>query len=308
MKSRRDQVEELKERAGKFSWSQETRRYFGIALGAIIYAIGFNYFLAPLHLYAGGFMGFSQLAAEQLKRLGLQPGSFELQGALYYLFNIPGIIIAYRMMRRRFIIKTFFAITLVSLLLTVIPVADEPILHEYVANAFFAGLTCGAGLGIILRMGACDGGMNLVGMIVVQKGTASSIGRLSLMVNALLFTCCLFLYDVSIVVYSLLFSMIQSTVIDKVHAQNINVRVMIVTKSADPDALEVEIMGQLGRGVTKWNAVGAYSGEKETLLMIVASKYEIPKIRSLTLESDPNAFVLVDENVSVIGNFMKNLT
>ena len=291
------------------SWSQEARRYCGIAVGAIIYAIGFNYFLAPLHLYAGGFMGFAQLAAEQLKRIPcFHTGNLEIQGVLYYLFNFPGIIVAYRMMRRRFIIKTFFAITSVSVLLTLIPVASEPILHEHVANAFFAGLTCGAGLGVILRMGACDGGMNLIGMIVVQKGSARSIGQLSLMANAVLFTCCLFLYDASIVIYSLLFTMIQATVIDKVHAQNINVRVMIVTKSPDPEALEVEIMGQLGRGVTKWSAVGAYSGEKETLLMIVASKYEIPKIRSLTLDSDPNAFVLVDENVSVIGNFTKNLT
>ena len=254
-------------------------------------------------------MGFAQLAAEQLKRIPcFHTGNLEIQGVLYYLFNFPGIIVAYRMMRRRFIIKTFFAITSVSVLLTLIPVASEPILHEHVANAFFAGLTCGAGLGVILRMGACDGGMNLIGMIVVQKGSARSIGQLSLMANAVLFTCCLFLYDASIVIYSLLFTMIQATVIDKVHAQNINVRVMIVTKSPDPEALEVEIMGQLGRGVTKWSAVGAYSGEKETLLMIVASKYEIPKIRSLTLDSDPNAFVLVDENVSVIGNFTKNLT
>ena len=165
-----DQVQAMETQAAQFRWKLEAQRYVGILMAAVIYAIGFNFFLAPLHLYAGGFMGFAQLIAEQLKRItGFHFWDLELPGIIYYLMNVPWLIMGYRMMRRRFIIKTFFAITSVSVLLTLIPVAPEPILHEYVANAFFAGLTCGAGLGVILRMGACDGGMNLIGMIVVQK-------------------------------------------------------------------------------------------------------------------------------------------
>ena len=39
----------------------ESMRIPGIVLGVFIYSVGVNLFLQPLHLYSGGFMGFSQL-------------------------------------------------------------------------------------------------------------------------------------------------------------------------------------------------------------------------------------------------------
>lgn len=304
-----DQVQAMETQAAQFRWKLEAQRYVGILMAAVIYAIGFNFFLAPLHLYAGGFMGFAQLIAEQLKRItGFHFWDLELPGIIYYLMNVPWLIMGYRMMRRRFIFKTFLAITLISLLMTLVPVMEKPILDEKIANALFGGLMCGVGLGLILRMGACDGGMNIIGMIVLQKGYPISVGQINILANVLLFSYCLFVYDVSIVIYSLVFTTIQSLMIDKVHAQNINVRVIIVTSSKDCATLELEIMGQLGRGITKWPGVGAYSGQEKTVLMVIASKYEVPKIRAIIHEIDPNAFVTIDEGVSVVGNFLKKLT
>ncbi len=304
-----EQVQAMEDKSSQFSWKLEAQRYVGIVVAAVIYAIGFNFFLAPLHLYAGGFMGFAQVIAEQLKRLtGFHFWDLELPGIIYYLMNIPWMIIAYRMMRRRFIFKTFLAISCISVLMTLIPVFTKPILEETIANALFAGLMCGVGLGIILRMGACDGGMNIIGMVVLQKGYPISVGQINILANILLFSYCLFVYDVSIVIYSLVFTTIQSLMIDKVHAQNINVRVLIVTNSKDCATLELEIMGQLGRGITKWHGIGAYSGQEKTILMVVASKYEVPKIRAIIHEIDTKAFVTIDEGVSVVGNFLKKLT
>ena len=42
-------------------WQEEKLRMPIIVLGSVIYAIGVNLFLRPLHLYSGGFMGFAQL-------------------------------------------------------------------------------------------------------------------------------------------------------------------------------------------------------------------------------------------------------
>ncbi len=287
----------------------ETQRCVGIVVGSIIYALGFNMFLSPLNLCAGGFMGLSQIIDILLRNgLKLNLGSIELPGVIYYVLNIPWLFVAYKTMRRRFVFKTIFAVTCFSTLLTVVPIAEGLILEERIANALVAGLICGVGIGIVLRMGASDGGMDLLGMIVIQKKGHSSVGRINLIGNVILYAICLVVYDLPTVIYSLVYVAVLSFTIDKVHVQNINVRVHIVTQKEDSSALELEIMGQLGRGVTKWKAIGAYSGKEKNVLMVVVSKYEIRRLRSIIHEVDPKAFVLIDEGVGVVGNFLKKLT
>ena len=254
-------------------------------------------------------MGLSQIVDIFLRNvLKLDLGSVEFPGIIYYVINIPWLVVAYKTMRRRFVFKTIFAVTCFSVLLTFVPIAEDLILEEKIANTLVAGLTCGVGIGIVLRMGASDGGMDLLGMIVIQKKGHSSVGRINLIGNMVLYAICLMIYDLPTVIYSLVFVAVLSFTIDKVHIQNINARVHIVTQKEDSSTLELEIMGQLGRGVTKWKATGAYSGKEETVLMVVVSKYEIRRLRSIINEIDPRAFVLIDEGVGVVGNFLKKLT
>lgn len=287
----------------------ETERCIGIVIGSIVYAIGFNMFLTPEGLYAGGFMGLAQLIDVFLRHfLKLNLGSIELPGVIYYLLNIPWLFVAFRTMRRRFVAKTLFAVTCFSGLLTLIPCVKGPILEESIANALVAGLLCGVGIGIVLRMGASDGGMDLLGMVIVQKKGHPSVGKINLVGNCVLYAICLFVYDVPTVIYSLVYMAVLSFSIDKIHVQNINVRVHIVTQMEDFQRLELEIMGQIGRGVTRWRGTGAYSGNDEAILMVVVSKYEVRKLRAIVQEVDPKAFVLIDEGVGVVGNFLKKLT
>ena len=93
---------------------------------------------------------------------------------------------------------------------------------------------------------------------------------------------------------------------DKMHTQNINVEVTVITK-ADTVELEREVFGELGRGITKWVAQGAYTGEESHILYIMLSKYEVNRLKSMIHESDPQAFIVVNEGVNVDGNFLKKL-
>ena len=309
MKSVEQQVND-KERAlrSRSSWRRESVRMVGIVLGCLIYAIAINRFLRPLHLYSAGFMGFAQIFNNVLVEYCHVKTAVDLSGIFYYLLNIPGLIMAYFTMRKRFLVKTIFTVSLSTVFLTLIPIGEEPVLEEVVANAITAGLLAGVGIGIILRMGACDGGMNLWSMILVQKKKGDlSVGQMGLLSNVVLYALCLFLYDLPTVIYSLVYAAASSLATDKVHAQNINVQVLVVTKMRDVQELEIEIMGQLERGVTRWDAQGAYTGNAESVLMIIISKYEVPKLKNIVREIDPHAFVIVNQDVNVDGNFLKKL-
>ena len=93
---------------------------------------------------------------------------------------------------------------------------------------------------------------------------------------------------------------------DRLHSQNINVEVKVVTNEQNEE-MEAEIMRELERGLTKWNAKGAYTEEGKQVLYILLSKYELAHLRYIIRKYDPHAFIVVNEGVHIGGNFLKKL-
>ena len=287
---------------------KESLKFPVILLGAFVYAIGLNLFLRPLHLYSGGLMGFAQLIQEILLRLGVKLNGFNISAVIYYMLNVPGLILAAKKMRKRFIIKTIFSVTAITVFVSIIPIPAKMILDGYLANTMVAGLICGAGIGIILWMGACDGGMNIIGMLIIMIKGKGSVGHISLITNIILYSIVLFMFEIPRVIYSLIYSVFNSISADKIHTQNISSQVMVITKLGDTKPMEVEVMGRLNRGMTEINASGIFTGEPVKIFMIFVSKYEVPRLKAIIKSYDPHAFIVETEGVRIDGNFQKKLT
>lgn len=283
----------------------EGKRTLVSVLGAFMYAVGINLFVVPAGLYSGGLMGLCQIIRTLLIDVaGMDLGTFDIAGVIYYLLNIPLFVLAYTRMGRKFFVKTVVAVTVMTLALSAIPTTQ--IVTDSMAACVVGGIISGAGVGIILRMGSSGGGMDIVGMIMTQWRRDFSVGKINLLVNLALYGTCLFLFDVEIVVYSIIYAAAYSLAMDKVHIQNINVEATIITKT-DTKALEKAIFDDLYRGLTKWSAMGAYTHDESHILYVLLSKYEVSRLKSLVRKYDPNAFIVINEGVSVQGNFLKKL-
>ena len=278
-----------------------------IILGAAVYAMGFNVFMRPLHLYAGGVMGFAQLIKYGLSLLGFDVPGVDITGIIYYILNVPGMVVACRRMRKRFIAKTVVAITAVTLLLLVIPSPSAPVLESIIGNAMVGGLICGAGVGIILLMGACDGGVDLIGILLINRNGNTSVGRVSLITSAVLYSIMLFLFDIPTVIYSLIYSVFGSIATDRIHAQNISTQVTVLTKIPDTRGMEVEVMSRLHRGMTEIDANGIFTGEPVKMFIIFINKHESARLHGIIKAHDPNAFIVENEGVRIEGNFLRKL-
>ena len=124
--------------------------------------------------------------------------------------------------------------------------------------------------------------------------------------NVFIYGVCLFIFNVEVVIYSLIYTTILAVFLDRMFIQNINVQVMIcVTKN--PGISDV-ILTEMERGVTDWTGRGAYTKEDSYILVTMISKYEIERLLSLVRGIDPHAFVIVTEGTKVYGNFQKKLT
>ncbi len=285
----------------------ETNRLLGSVGGMLLYAIGVNLFIVPQGLYTGGIMGLCQVIRTVLAEyMGLSFRNFDIAGLIYYVVNIPLFIVAIKKLGRIFFAKTVICVTAMSFFLFIVYIPSMPIMDDKLASCLIGGILCGAGIGLCLKMGSSDGGTDILGVLLIRWKKDFSVGKVTLIVNVVLYLICLFLFDVETVIYSLIFAAVSSFAVDKVYSQNINVEVNIITKNASEE-MEQEIFTKLERGITKWKALGAYTDNNAEVLYMVISKYEIGRLKYIIRKYDPSAFVVINEGVNVSGNFLKKL-
>ena len=170
--------------------------------------------------------------------------------------------------------------------------------------AAIIGLACGAGAGLTLTSGCSGGGEEILGLLCLQKHPLLSVGRISMALNFAVYGVGFLFFDRQVVVYSILFTCVTFLCLDRAHLQNVMVTMLIITKKPEMEQLVFEYVG---RGVTKWEGEGAYSGEQTEMLLTVVSKKEALQLRKALQKQDPNIFVILDDNISVVGNFQKRV-
>ena len=276
-------------------------------IGELIAAAALNLFIVPLNLYTGGLMGVCQLlrtlAADYL---GMNFGAYDVAGILYFLLNIPILLLAYKDLGRAFVAKTLICTVAFSLFYSLIPSPSVPIVDDYLTACLLGGILAGVGGGLVLTCGASGGGLDIVGLYLSKRGSQFTVGKFSLSFNAVLYTACLFLFSPEVAIYSVIYNFFTAMVLDRMHQQNVSIQALIFTKG-DEDTLARFIIENLGRSVTYWEGVGAYTGEDVHVLCVCLSKFEIEELVHAVHSIDPHAFVTTQEGTRIYGNFQRKV-
>lgn len=281
--------------------------YIYIVMGSLIFAASVNFIIAPIGLYNGGFTGIAQLIrAFMIMGLGVKmPTWIDFTGIFNLLLNIPLLIYSNKVVGKKFTFNNIVSITLSSIFLAFIPVATNPKIDDFLTACIVGGVIGGIGTGMMLRGGGSSGGADIIAMCRIKTNTDASVGRLNTYINFIVYGICLFAFDVQVAVYSFIYAAIKAVFIDKMHTQNINVQVIIITKV---DGVDKAINKVLGRGVTAWNGKGSYTDEDVHILISAISKYEITQLKNIVLKTDPSAFMIYTEGEGISGNFKRHLT
>ena len=276
-------------------------------IGELIAALGINLFIVPLGLYSGGTLGVCQLIRTLLQTyLHLDFGNYDIAGILYFLSNVPILMVGYRILGRGLAVRTIVCTVAYSLFYSLIPVPTTLIVDDYLTACLLGGILTGVGCGIVLTCGCSSGGLDVVGLCLSKRGSSFTVGRFSLTFNAFLYAACLFLFNAETAIYSVIYNFITTTVLDRMHQQNVTVQALIFTRE-DEHALGKFVMEQLGRGVTYWQGTGAYTGDDLHVLCVCLSKYEIEELLHAVHSIDPHAFLTVQEGVHVYGNYQRKV-
>ena len=282
-------------------------RLVAAVVGELIAAAALNLFIVPLNLYTGGLLGLCQLLRTLMQTyLGISFGAYDVAGILYFILNIPIILFAYKTLGKMLVIKTVICTVAYSLFYSIIPIPSAPMVDDYLTACLLGGILTGVGGGIVLTCGGSSGGLDVVGLCLSKRGSQFSVGKFSLAFNAFLYAACLVLFSPEVAIYSVIYNFFTAMVLDRVHQQNVSVQALIFTRE-DQDALARFIIEKLGRSVTYWNGVGAYTGEGVHVLCVCLSKFEIEELLHAVHTIDPHAFVTAQEGTRIYGNFTRKV-
>lgn len=284
----------------KLLHSKKNKEYFIMLVGSFLFCAGLNWFIVPVGLYNGGTVGIAQIIRTLIQGYIPLPSGFDIAGIINFLFNIPLLCLAYVKFGKDLFFKTLFSVITQTILFSILSIPQVPIISEQITACLIGGLMAGAGVGITLRAGGSGGGADILGLYFTQKYKDFSVGKLTLIINAIVYSTCAILFELPTAIYSIIYSAVYSFVVDKTHIQNINSSVMIFTKKED---LYKKIIESLRRGTTYWKGTGGYTQTDTYVIVTVLSKYEIRQLKQVLAIEDPNAFIIVNNGLEILGNY-----
>ena len=197
-----------------------------------------------------------------------------------------------------------FAVIVQTITFSLVPIPANPILEDPLTAMILAGLMGGIGSGISLRAGGSGAGVDILGVFLSMRSKTFTVGKLSIIINAMIYLYCAVVFSFSNAVYSIIYAVIFGLATDKFHTQNIVVQVLVFTKNFE---VKQHVLSELHRGVTCWQGFGAYTNEKTDVFVTIVSKYELPHLKQCILAFDPQAFLIISEGNQIIGNYEKRL-
>ncbi len=275
--------------------------YCFITLGSLLFAAGINLFLVPANLYNGGTVGISQIIRTLLN---MNNSQFDIAGIINFIINIPLLFLAYFHFGKPLFWGTFFGIATQTIFFSIIKIPVTPIVDEYFVACLMGGILSGVGVGITLKSGGTGGGIDILGLYFTQKFKGFSVGKFALLFNAVVYGVCALLFTLPTAIYSIIFTAIYSLAVDKSYPQNINENITIFTKNP---VLYKKIVEELKRGATYWKGTGGYTDTDTYIIITVISKYEFIKLKRVLEQEDPDAFVLVNRQEQIMGNYSLRL-
>lgn len=267
--------------------------YLLLAFGAIMSAAALEFFLIPNSILDGGVTGISMIISR------ITPLSLSL---LVILINIPFVLIGFKRIGLRFLLRTIYAIAIFSLALSSFKGLGAAT-SQIILAISFGGILLGAGVGIVMRAGGCIDGTESVAL-VISKNTSLSTGQIVLFFNLLIYGASVYFFGLDRAMYSLLTYFITFKVIDFV-AEGMEQAKAALIVTDKGDILSETIAKRLGRSLTLLEGEGMVSGKKNVLYCVL-TRIEVFELKNIIEEIDENAFISILEVSEVIGLFHAN--
>lgn len=280
---------QMKKEISHFTEQISFKDIIGIIIGSFIVVVAVQSILIPAKVLTGGVTGVA---------IVLQFVTDWPTWLWFLVLNIPIFIAGYKFVSRRFVIYSLFATLLQSFLLGIMPPINLNIDNLLLA-AVFGGALNGLGSGIILRYKGSSGGMDIIA-VIVKRVWGYSIGQTFFLGNLVVLALSLVVFNLELALFSAISIYVFSKTLDAVEAgPNVTRTAMIISERSKEIAME--IMDNLNRGCTYIPGEGAYSGKERRIILVTVGKTQLPRLKEIVFQLDPEAFIIINETIEAFG-------
>ena len=268
---------------------QLLKDYALIVLGTFLAALSLPLFFLPYDIAPGGISGISTVLASVL------PLSV---GLISFVLNVPLFLIGWRTVGWRFAVRSFIAMSLMSLFIDLVPVRD--VSGNVMLASVFGGVLLGVGLGLVVRAGATTGGTDMAAKMIHSRVAFLPIAAILFLIDGLVVAVAALAFGLQAALWALIALFVSSQAMDSV-IKGFNTAMQFMIISRDSAEIVRRIHTEIDRGCTRLMAEGTYARKPVGTLLCVVSRTEAPRLKKLVAEVDPQAFVTVCNVHEVLG-------
>jgi len=269
---------------------QHLSTYAWLTIGAFLAAFSISVFLLPNSLIDGGTIGIALILAKLF-------GDSYLS-AFLILLNLPFIYLAYKYIRKTFIVTMSIAVLLFAGFL-IVTAKITPFLGDPIEVIVIGGAILGIGVGLIIRHGGCLDGTEILAILINRK-KGFTVGQVVLFINFFIFTAYGWIFVnwhyalQSLILYIVAFKMMDLVIMGIEELKS----VLIV--SAKPQEIAQMITEELGLGLTIVHGKGGFSGDSREILYVIVERLDLSDLKEIVLREDPMAFMAIENLHEVV--------
>ena len=243
-----------------------------IILGNTIYALGVVLFIVPGKLITGGTTGIALIMNHY----------FHISISIFvFIFNLLMFIIGAIILGKKFAITTIMSTFYYPFILGVFEhlFVNIHLANDIFINTLFAGVFIGTALGLIIKMGASSGGMDIPFLILLGQCAFNDSEKL--------------LYGI-VLIFTYTFVLEKVLVLGKA-----KIELKIVSEKTQQ--IKQEILKEVDRGVTLLYGKTGYLEKDCEIILSVMSSRELVQVERLVHQIDDNAFLIISSINEVRG-------
>lgn len=267
--------------------------YIVILLGNTIYALGVVLFIVPGNLITGGTTGIALIVQHY----------WNIPISMFVLiFNLFMFILGALILGKKFAITTTISTFYYPLILGIFEktLSQIHLTDDILLNTLFAGVFIGVAIGLVIKMDASTGGMDIPPLIIhkligIPVSISMYVFDFIILLGQFSFS------DSERLLYGIVLIFIYTFVLEKILVigkQKIELKII----SEKTSTIKEEILKEVDRGVTLlYGKTGFLEKDCEIILSIMSSR-ELIKVERLVHEIDENAFLVISSVNEVRGH------
>ena len=261
-------------------------------LGCLLFGIGFNLFLSPNGMNAGGITGLSMVICHGIGFGGV--------GTVTALLNLPLFALAGLKVGRKFFFGSLFGMISLSVAVDLCAFLPVPT-TEPVIGAIYGGVLCGIGIGAIFSSGFSTGGSDIIVRLLKLRWRDVPIGVITTAFDFVIAILTGVVFgNITLTLYSGIAIFVTGRIVDAVVYRFDYSKVALII-SSKYEAVVLAINNELDRGATLLHGEGGYRHEETKVILTAVKRQHLAELKEIVVRIDPDAFIIVQEAHQVLG-------